>query len=88
MPPVPGSVPSWSTIRWSHSRRTAATPKAIVTQLNQAAVKALRHPDVVRALSSQGAEPAGNSPEAFRAFIKSEIDKWGRMVKASGARLD
>jgi tripartite-type tricarboxylate transporter receptor subunit TctC len=66
----------------------AATPKAIIAKLNQEAVKALRHPDVVRALSSQGAEPVGNSPEAFRAFIKSEIDKWSNLVKTANMKTN
>ena len=43
---------------------------------------------MVRALSSQGAEPVGNSPEEFRAFIKSEIDKWSNLVKAANMKTN
>ena len=50
--------------------------------------KALRTPDVVRNLSSQGAEPVGNAPEEFAAFIRSEIDKWAPLIKKAGVYAD
>jgi tripartite-type tricarboxylate transporter receptor subunit TctC len=51
-------------------------------------VKALRAPDVVERLSSQGAEPVGNSADEWAAFIRSEIEKWGKVVKAAGMKPD
>jgi tripartite-type tricarboxylate transporter receptor subunit TctC len=45
-------------------------------------------PEVVRTLSSQGAEPVGNTPEAFAAFVKSEIDKWANLVKVAKMKAD
>ena len=66
----------------------AATPKEIVARLNQATVKALKMPDVVRALSGQGAEPVGNTPEEFGAFIRSEIDKWSNLVKTANMKTN
>ena len=66
----------------------AATPKAIVSRLNQEAVKALRMPDVVATLSSQGAEPVGNSPDEFRAFVRAEIEKWANLVKVAKMKTD
>ena len=66
----------------------AATPRPIVTRLNQETVKALRMPDVVKTLSSQGAEPVGNSPEEFAAFIKAEIVKWANLVKVAKMKMD
>jgi tripartite-type tricarboxylate transporter receptor subunit TctC len=66
----------------------AATPKPIIARLNQEAVKALRQPDVVRTLSSQGAEPIGNTPEEFGAFVKAEIEKWANLVKVARMKMD
>ena len=66
----------------------AATPKPIVARLNQEAVKALRLPDVVRNLSGQGAEPVGNTPEAFGTFVKAEIEKWANLVKVARMKMD
>ena len=66
----------------------AATPKNVIARLAHEAVKTLRMPDVVRTLSSQGAEPVGNTPEAFGAFVKSEIDKWANLVKVARMKAD
>ena len=66
----------------------AATPRAIVSRLNAETVKALRDPAVVQRLSSQGAEPAGNSPDEFTTFVRSEIDKWAHLVKAANMKAE
>ena len=51
-------------------------------------MKILRRPDVKERLAADGAEPIGNTPEEFGAFIKTEIARWAPVVKASGARPD
>jgi len=48
----------------------------------------LRLPDVRERLLSQGMEPVSNTPEDFSKYVQSEISKWARVVKASGARPD
>ncbi len=73
---------------WFGLLAPAGTPKDIVAKLNAASVKALAAPEMMERLAAQGAEPVGNTPEQFAAFIKSEIDKWSKIVKASGARVD
>ena len=73
---------------WFGLLAPAGTPKDIVAKLNAASVKALATPEMRERLAAQGADPVGNSPEQFAAFIKSEIDKWAKIVKASGARVD
>ena len=45
-------------------------------------------PDMVERLAGQGAEPVGNSPEEFTAFIRSEIDKWANLVKVANMKVD
>jgi tripartite-type tricarboxylate transporter receptor subunit TctC len=64
------------------------TPREIVARLNTEVVKALRAPDVVERLKSQGAEPVANTPEEFGAFMRAEIEKWGRLVKVAGMKAD
>ena len=66
----------------------AGVPRDIVTRLNAATVKAMNEPAMKERLAAQGVAVMTNTAEQFAAFIRAEIDKWGRMVKASGARLD
>jgi tripartite-type tricarboxylate transporter receptor subunit TctC len=73
---------------WFGLLAPAGTPREIITRLNAASVKALASPEMRERLAAQGAEPVGNTPEQFAAFIKAEIEKWSKIVKASGARVD
>jgi tripartite-type tricarboxylate transporter receptor subunit TctC len=57
-------------------------------KLNAETVAILKIPEVRERLLADGAEPVGNTPEQFGAFIKSEIDKWGRVIKAAGLRAE
>ena len=66
----------------------AGTPPAIVQRLNGEVMKALAHPDVKARLAAQGAEPLGSTPEQYGAYLKSETERWAKVVKATGARLD
>ena len=61
-----------------------ATPPAVVARLHQATVEALRDPGVREKLSSQGLNLIGNTPDEFTAYIRSEIEKWGKVAKAAG----
>ncbi len=65
-----------------------ATPKEIIARLNQAFVAALNAPETRIRFASLMAEPVPTTPEAFGAFMKGELAKYERVVKASGARVD
>jgi len=73
---------------WNGLYAPAKTPPEIIARLHAETVKALAAPEVREKLLAQGAEPIGSSPEEFRAYIRAEIEKWGRVVRASGARVD
>jgi tripartite-type tricarboxylate transporter receptor subunit TctC len=66
----------------------AGTPRAVVDKIQGDVAKALAVPEVHERFVSQGAQPGGNTPDQFAAFIKGETDKWARVVKASNAKID
>jgi tripartite-type tricarboxylate transporter receptor subunit TctC len=66
----------------------AGTPKSIVDRLNREIALVLHRPDVKEILSGLGFESKPNTPEEFAAFLKVEITKWGKVVKAAGALVD
>ncbi len=70
---------------WTGILVPAGTPAPVIAKLHAAFVKALQFQDVVTRLSMDGATPVGNSPAEFGAYIKSELAKWGKVVKTSGA---
>jgi tripartite-type tricarboxylate transporter receptor subunit TctC len=88
LPTIAETLPGYSASGWYGLLAPAATQKPVITRLHTEAVKALRAPDVVERLSSQGAEPVGNTPEEFTAFVRSEISKWATLVKAANMRAD
>ena len=66
----------------------ARTPHAIVSALHTDIVRVLHQPEIKERMSSQGVELRGSTPEQFAQFIKSEISKWSRVVRISGAKVD
>ena len=64
----------------------AGTPDPVIAKLNAAFVQAVRDPDIVRQIVEQGAEPAGDTPAEFAAFIASETERFGKIVRAAGAK--
>lgn len=66
----------------------AGTPRDVVNRINADMVKVLQSPEVKQRMSEIGLAPVGNKPEEFDAFIRAEIPKWAKVVKASGATAD
>ena len=62
------------------------TPRDIVTKLHGEVVRIIALPEVRNRMTSEGAEFVADTPEQFSAFLKTELDKWGKAVKASGAK--
>jgi tripartite-type tricarboxylate transporter receptor subunit TctC len=73
---------------WYALLAPAATPREIVNQLGNATARAARSPETRQRLIEQGAEPVGNSPEAFAKFLREEVAKYAEIVRISGAKAD
>lgn len=79
-------VPGYEAANWFGTAVPAKTPPVIVAKLSQEIARVLRLPDVRERLLSQGMEPTSSTPEEFSAYIRSEMAKWAKVVKASGAK--
>ena len=73
---------------WFGLAAPAGTPKPVIAKLNEEFVKAARNPEVVKKLADQGIQVVTSTPAQFAAFMASETDRLGKVVKASGARAD
>ena len=81
-------VTGYEAANWFGTIVPAKTPPAVVAKLSQEIARVLRLPDVRERLLSQGIEPASSTPEEFSAYIRSEMTKWAKVVKASGAKAE
>lgn len=74
---------------WYGVMAPAGTPRDVIDKLNADVAAAIAHPDVAKTFTGYGLESAEpNTPEAFGEFVKSEISRWAKVVKASGAKAD
>jgi len=85
---VEAGVPGYEVNVWYGVLAPVATPKPIIDKLNAEVVKALNSPDVRERMAKEGAEPIPSTPAEFAAFQKSEVAKWAKVVKESGATAD
>lgn len=81
-------VPGYETTAWYGILAPARTPREIVTRVNGEFAKALGTPDVSSALAAQSFEAAPGTPDQFGKLIADELEKWRKVVKASGMRVD
>jgi tripartite-type tricarboxylate transporter receptor subunit TctC len=80
--------PGFEASAWYGVLAPAGTPKAIVARLNTEILRVLKIPEVKERLENVGFELVGGTPDAFAAYIRSEIEKWARVVKASGIKAE
>ena len=92
LPDVPtvseSGVPGYESITWFGLLAPAKTPKAIVARLNELLVQVVRAPELKAQFEIQGYDPVGSSAAEFSMFIRAESEKYGRVVKLSGAKVD
>lgn len=82
------ALPGFAAVAWYGFVGPADIPKSAVAALNEAATAALGTPEVKNRLFASGVEVRTSTPEQFAVFIKTEMEKWARVVKASGAKAD
>ncbi len=92
LPDVPtiaeAGVPGYESISWFGVMAPAKTPKALITRLNSVFVQVVKSAEMRTRFEALGAEPIGNSPEEFTAFMRSELAKDAKVVKFAGLKID
>ena len=90
MPELPtiaeAGVPGYEATQWFGMLAPAGTPRPIIDRLNHEMDKLLKSPEVRDRLIADGTDPAPTTPEEFGAYIKSETEKWTKVIKAAGIK--
>ncbi|OGA37547.1 MAG: hypothetical protein A3G24_05380 [Betaproteobacteria bacterium RIFCSPLOWO2_12_FULL_62_13] len=81
-------LPGYEMLNWLGLFTPAGTPRAVVEKLSVEATRIMRTPEVRERLNAQGAEPSPLGTEEFTVFVKSEVEKWAKVVAATGMTAD
>jgi tripartite-type tricarboxylate transporter receptor subunit TctC len=91
MPDVPtiseAGVPGYDAMVWIGMVAPAGTPREVVAKLNAEIGKLMRTDEVKKLFVPTGMDPDPDTPEQFGAYLKADYDKWGKVVKESGATV-
>jgi tripartite-type tricarboxylate transporter receptor subunit TctC len=87
-PTMDSLYPGFVSANWYGMLAPAGTPAAIIARLHAEIVAALKAPEVRDFISGEGAEPVGSSPQEFGAYMRSEIERYTRVVNAAKLKLD
>jgi tripartite-type tricarboxylate transporter receptor subunit TctC len=85
---IEAGVPGYEMSGWNGIFAVKGTPPEIVERLHSEVAKILRSPEVRRELTALGAEPVGDTPDEFGAFLKADMARWGKIIQEKGIRSD
>ena len=92
MPDVPtlaeAGVPGYDAVIWLGLMAPKGTPAAIVNRLNEAVSKIVSQPELQQAWAKQGATPLVMNPQAFDKYVRADVAKWAKVIKAANIKAD
>jgi len=88
LPAIAETLPGYDSAVWYGVLAPAGTPADIIARLNREFLAALKNTELRQRLMVEAFEPIGTPPEQLRAYMKSEIARWAKLVKATGTRID
>jgi tripartite-type tricarboxylate transporter receptor subunit TctC len=80
--------PGFESMIWHGVLAPAKVPRQVVTRINGVVVKALAMPEIVKSIQFEGGTASPTSPEEFQAFIKADVERWDKMVKQTGIKVE
>ena len=87
-PAIAETVPAFSSQVWFGMVAPQGTPSAIVNKLSAVVASGMKQPDMIKRMLQMGVDARGSSPEEFAAFMKEEIERWGKVIRSSGTKAE
>jgi len=88
VPTAAATLPGFEANSWYGVSAQGGTPKDVIAKVNQDIGRVLGTSEMRQRLEAEGAEAGGGSPEEFGRFFREEIDKWAKVIKAAGIKLE
>jgi tripartite-type tricarboxylate transporter receptor subunit TctC len=88
LPPMADTLPGYEAYEWNGVFVPAGTPRAIVTRLNSALNAVIKAPAVQDRMASLSVQVRANTPEDFGAYVKSETEKWGKVIRSANIKAE
>ena len=88
VPTVAETLPGFESVAWFGIVGPPKTPRAVAEKVASGVEAALRNPDILRRLSELSADPLGMSPKETAAFMKTETERWGAVIRSAGVKLE
>ena len=88
LPAMAEVLPGYEVVQWYGVLAPADTPKDVIDRLHKEIARAVGNPKVAQILTKLGLQPVSNTPDEFRALVKSETEKWGKVIKAANIKGD
>jgi tripartite-type tricarboxylate transporter receptor subunit TctC len=88
VPTIAETLPGFESAAWFAIVAPPKTPQAVVDKINADVNEALRQGDIVQRLAQLSAEPIGGTPQATAAYMREEIERWHKVIKAANVKLD
>jgi len=87
-PTMSETIPGYELVTWYAVFLPHRTPAAIVNRLHAVLVKILLSPEIERQFAQNGVEPANSTPQQLAAYMRAETERWGKVIRTSGIRLE
>jgi tripartite-type tricarboxylate transporter receptor subunit TctC len=88
VPTVAETIPGFNVKNWFGIAAPAGTPPDRISRLQASISKALHDPEMIKTLNGLGVEPVGDTPAQFGAYIKTESERWQKLISSSGIKID
>jgi tripartite-type tricarboxylate transporter receptor subunit TctC len=88
VPTIAETLPGFESAAWFAIVAPPKTPAAVVDKINADVNEALRQGDIIQRLTQLSAEPIGGTPQATAAYMREEVERWHRVIKAANVKLD
>jgi tripartite-type tricarboxylate transporter receptor subunit TctC len=88
VPAIAETLPGFEAVAWYGVVAPPKTPPAIVNKINADINEALKAPEIAQRMPEFSAEPVGGTPQATAAYMREEIERWHKVIKAAGVKLE